>query len=152
MHTKYENNSSTGSWDIPKYVFSTIGDLVSKVKGQGKFWHRDIIDTSYLICEYKREPVKWIHCWNNWHWTLSFLWIWPYWITLGKYKMADISTRNPTHWKKEEIQKSSQKYSRDVNCVHCAGESPSRHKKHMTSYIIPRCHVSLLLWRQFNVT
>ena len=91
MHTKYENNSSTGSWDMSKYVFSAIGDLVSEVKGQGQFWHHDIIDTSYLISEYQRESVKWIHCWNNWHWTLSFSWIWPYWITLGKYKMADIS-------------------------------------------------------------
>ena len=89
MHTKYENNSSTGSWDMPKYVFSAIGDLVSEVKGQ--IWHYDIIGTSYPICKYKRESVKWIHCWNNWHWTLSFSWIWPYWITLGKYKMADIS-------------------------------------------------------------
>ena len=33
----------------------------------------------------------WIHCWNNWHWTLSFSWIWSYWISLGKCKMADIS-------------------------------------------------------------
>ena len=91
MHTKYENNSSTGSWDMPKYVFSTIGDLVSEVKGQGKFWHHDIIDTSNLISEYQRESVKWIHCWNNWDWTLSFSWIWPYRNTLGKYKMVDIS-------------------------------------------------------------
>ena len=42
MHTKYENNCLTGSWDMPNYVFSTSGDLVSKVKGQGQLWPHGI--------------------------------------------------------------------------------------------------------------
>ena len=48
MHTKYENNSSTGSWDMPKYVFSTIGDLVSKLM----IWfisRRRILKDQFLI-------------------------------------------------------------------------------------------------------
>ena len=35
------------------------------------------------------EQLEWIQYWNNWHWTFS--WIWPHWITLRKYKIADIS-------------------------------------------------------------
>ena len=37
------------------------------------------------------EPLEWIHYWYKWHWTLSFSWIWSYWLTLGKNKMANIS-------------------------------------------------------------
>ena len=38
MHTKYENNCFTGSWDMLNYVFSSSGDLVSKIKSQGQCW------------------------------------------------------------------------------------------------------------------
>ena len=91
MHTKYEDDCFTGSWDMSNYVFLTSGDLVSKVKGQGQIWRNGISVLSSLIYQCTTEPLEWILYWNNWHWTLSFSWIWPHWITLWKYKMADIS-------------------------------------------------------------
>ena len=70
MHTKYESNCFTGSWDMPNYVFWTSGDLVSKVKGQ--LWPHSINGSCVRIYQCTNEPLKWVHCWNNWHWTLSF--------------------------------------------------------------------------------
>ena len=88
---KYENNCFTGSWDMSNYVFPASDDLVPKVKGQGKVWPHGINVSCDWIYKCTIEPLEWIHYWNNWHWTLSFSWIWSYWITLGEYKMADIS-------------------------------------------------------------
>ena len=84
MHTKYENNCFTGSWDMPNYVFFTFGDLVSKVKGQCQFWPHDMNASCDCIYWSTIEPLEWIQYWNNWHWTLSISWIWPHWITCGK--------------------------------------------------------------------
>ena len=73
------DNITTGHWDFPWKI--------NEIDNNGSGWIHvtENNDLPWKIME------KWIHCWNNWHWTLSFSWIWPYWITLEKYKMADIS-------------------------------------------------------------